>query len=159
MSRPAIVAAVIVLLMLGVGGAMTRVGQRYRTMRKPPWNPPDWLFGPAWTVILGLAGWAGVLAWTHARDPGEQLRIALLFGVNIALHSLWSPLFFNLNRPDWALIEAVFLWLSVAALIAGLAPLSALAGMLLSPYLLWVTFALVLNVAIVRLNPRTKAAR
>jgi tryptophan-rich sensory protein len=154
MNAPIVVAVVVTLLMLGFGGATTRVGQSYRDLRKPPWNPPDWLFGPAWTVILGLAAWAGVLAWTHARSADEHLRIGVLFAVNIVLHTLWSPLFFNLRRVDWALIEACFLWLSIAALIAGLTPISALAGLLLSPYLLWVTFAVVLNFAIVRLNPR-----
>jgi tryptophan-rich sensory protein len=157
MTGPVVVAVAITLLVLGVGGATTRVGQTYRAFRKPAWNPPEWVFGPAWTVILGLAAWAGVLAWTHARDTGEQWRIGVLFGVNIVLHGLWSPLFFNLQRPDWALIEAPFLWLSILALIAGLTPISAVSGLLLAPYLLWVAFAIVLNAAIVRLNPRARA--
>jgi tryptophan-rich sensory protein len=66
---------------------------------------------------------------------------------------LWSPLFFNLRRPDWALIEAPFLWLSVLALIVVLTPFSALAGWLLVPYLVWVGFATFLNLVIVRMNP------
>ena len=156
MTAPVVVAVVIALLMLGVGGATTRIGQTYRNLLKPAWNPPDWVFGPAWTIILALAAWAGVLGWTHARDASAHWRIAALFSVNIVLHGLWSPLFFNLNRPDWALIEALFLWLSIVALIAGLAPISVMAGQLLLPYLLWVTFAIVLNFAIVRLNPRAR---
>jgi tryptophan-rich sensory protein len=154
MIGPVSVAVVVTLLMLGVGGAMTRVGKSYRDLRKPSWNPPDWLFGPAWTVILSLAAWAGVLGWTHARDPGQHLRVGILFAVNVIFHSLWSPLFFNLRRPDLALIEAVFLWLSVLGLVLGLAPISTLAALLVAPYLLWVSFAIVLNIAIVRLNPR-----
>ena len=82
-------------------------------------------------VILGLAAWAGVLAWIHAPDAGAQLRIAALFGVNIALHLLWTPLFFNLRRPDWALIEVPFLWLSVVVLMVALAPFAPLASWLL----------------------------
>jgi translocator protein len=103
-------------------------------------------------VILGLAGWSGVIAWTNANSWAEQLRILALFGVNIFLHMLWSPLFFNLRRPDWALIEIPFLWLSIVALMLGLAPLSATSTWLLMPYLLWVTFAAVLNLTIVRMN-------
>jgi benzodiazapine receptor len=68
---------------------------------------------------------------------------------------LWSPLFFNLKRPDWALIEVPFLWLSIVALILGMAPFSALASWLLVPYLLWVSFAAFLNLTIVRLNPKS----
>ena len=95
----------------------------------------EWLFGPAWTVILGLAAWAGVLAWTSTSDPEAHSRIAVLFGINIFFHLLWTPLFFNLRRPDWALIEVAFLWFSVAALMIGLAPYSAKASLLLLPYL------------------------
>jgi translocator protein len=84
-------------------------------------------------------------------DPGRVLILAL-FGGNIVLHMLWSPLFFALKRPDWALIEAPFLWLSIAALMFGVGRYSALAVWLLLPYLLWVTFAVVLNLKIVRLN-------
>jgi tryptophan-rich sensory protein len=153
MSTTIIVAAVITILVLGVGGAMTTVGPWYRELRKPSWNPPDWLFGPAWTLILGLAAWAGVLGWTEAGGSTQRTVVAGLFGVNIVFHLLWSPLFFNLRRPDWALMEVPFLWLSVLALIVALAPISALASWLLAPYLVWVAFAAYLNLVIVRMNP------
>jgi len=153
MTLTIIVAAVITILVLGIGATITKVGAWYRGLRKPVWNPPEWVFGPAWAVILGLAAWAGVLAWTHAPDADAQLRIGVLFGVNIVLHLLWTPLFFNLRRPDWALIEVAFLWLSVVALMVALAPLAPLASWLLLPYLLWVAFAAFLNLTIVRMNP------
>ena len=153
MTLTIVVAATITVLVLGIGAAVTKVGPWYRNMRKPSWNPPEWVFGPAWTVILGLAAWSGVLAWTGAPDAESRLLIAVLFGVNIVLHLLWTPLFFNLRRPDWALIEVVFFWLSVVALIVVLAPISLLAGWLLLPYLLWVAFAAFLNLKIVRMNP------
>jgi tryptophan-rich sensory protein len=143
MNLPVIVATTITLMLLTVGGLTTTVGDWYRDLRKPPWNPPNWLFGPAWTVILGLAAWAGVLAWNHAYGPANQLLVAGL---------LWSPLFFNMRRPDWALLEVPFLWLSVLALMVGLARYSVLASLLLAPYLLWVGFAAFLNLVIVRMN-------
>lgn len=158
MTMTIIVAAVITILVLGVGGAMTTVGPWYRELRKPTWNPPDWVFGPAWTLILGLAAWAGVLGWTEAGSSTAREVVASLFGVNIVFHLLWSPLFFNLRRPDWALIEVPFLWLSVLALIVALAPISTLASWLLAPYLLWVAFAAYLNWVIVRMNPPFGAA-
>lgn len=78
--------------------------------------------------------------------------MVLLFVLNIAFNLLWSLLFFRLQRPDWALFEVPLLWLSIAALMAGLAPLTRTAAWLLLPYLGWVSFAALLNLAIVRLN-------
>lgn len=147
-----LIAVLITSLVLGVGGALTNVGTWYRQLRKPKWNPPNWAFGPAWTIILGLAAWAGVLAWTHAPDTAAHWRIGMLFAANIALYTAWSPLFFNFQRPDWALIEIPFLWLSILALIIALAPISTLAAALLAPYLAWVSFAALLNLTIVRMN-------
>ncbi len=147
-----IVAALITLAVLGFGGFTTNVGEWYRNLRKPPWNPPDWLFGPAWTLILCLAGWSGVLAWTHAAGAASHVRVGLLFGATIVFHGLWSPLFFNLKRPDWALLDVPLLWLSILATMIGIAPFSALAAWLLLPYLLWVSFATLLNLTIVRMN-------
>jgi tryptophan-rich sensory protein len=158
MTLPIIVATIITVLVLGIGATITKVGAWYRDLRKPAWNPPDWLFGPAWAVILGLAAWSGVLAWTRAPDAAERILIAVLFGANIVLHLLWSPLFFNFRRPDLALIEVPFLWLSVFALMVVVAPLAPMASWLLLPYLLWVAFAAVLNLAIVRMNPPFGAA-
>ena len=152
MTQTIAVAVALTFALLVVGGLMTHVGAWYAALRKPSWNPPNWLFGPAWTVILALAAWAGVLAWSHAPDAAARWRIGVLFGFNMVFHALWSPLFFTLRRPDWALVEAPLLWLSVLALVIGLAPYSALAPWLLAPYLLWVAFAVVLNAKIVQLN-------
>jgi tryptophan-rich sensory protein len=152
MTLPIVVAALTTVFVLGVGGWMTTIGSWYENLRKPSWNPPNWVFGPAWTVILCLAAWSGVLAWTNAPAGVEQRRILLLFGANIFFHMLWSPLFFNLRRPDWALFEIPFLWLSIVALMLGLAPFSPASLWLLVPYLLWVTFAAFLNLTIVRIN-------
>ncbi len=153
------VAAVLTLILAGAGGALTEVGPWYRALRKPRLQPPDWLFGPAWTVILTMAAAAGVLAWRGAPDAAGRTQVALLFGVNWVLHLLWSPLFFKFKRPDWALAENAFLWLSVLALFIGLRPYSVTASWLFAPYLLWVSFAFWLNWAIVRLNaPFTRTA-
>ena len=152
MSLPVIV-AVGVAVFLGVfGGLMTPIGPWYKNLHKPPWQPPDWLFGPAWTIILGLWAWSAVLAWHAAPDADARADVLILFGVNAVCHALWSPLFFRMRRPDWALVEVVVLWASLVALVIGLWPISHLAALLNLPYLLWVSFASVLNRAIVRLN-------
>jgi tryptophan-rich sensory protein len=158
MSVTVIVAVVSVLVVTGLGGLLTEVGPWYRALRKPYLQPPDWLFGPAWTVILGLAAWSGVLSWHAAHDAGGHWRVAVLFATNAVFHVLWSPLFFKCKRPDWALAEVPFLWGSVLALVIGLWPLSHEASLLVVPYLLWVSFAAWLNWAIVRLNAPFGAA-
>ena len=115
-------------------------------------QPPDWLFGPAWTVILALWAYAGVLSWEGAPDDAARLRIVGLFAVNFVLHLLWSPLFFKAKRPDWAMVEMPVLWVSIVAMMVGLAPFSSAAPWLLAPYIVWVSFAMWINYAIVRLN-------
>ncbi len=144
-------AAWAVLLSVG-GGLLTTIGPWYRELKKPSWQPPDWLFGPAWTIILGLAAWAFVLAWRGTSDPGDHALLLALYGVNGLFHFLWSPLFFKARRPDWALWETPFLWASVLALTIVLRPFSELASWLVVPYLAWVSFAWILNLQIVRLN-------
>lgn len=148
------VSAAATAAVLGAGGMLTGVslGPWYERLRKPAWQPPSWLFGPAWTTIGAFTAASAVLAWDGARDRGDRTKVLGLFAANGALNALWSGLFFTLRRPDWALAEVVPLWLSVAALIKGTAPLSRRAGWLLAPYLAWVSFAAVLNGEIVRLN-------
>ncbi len=139
----------------GLGGLMTPIGPWYANLRKPGLQPPNWLFGPAWTTILGLAAWSAIIAWNAAQasgDPGAGRRVIILFATNALFHALWSPLFFRARRPDLALIEVVFLWSSLVALVVGLWPISHEASALIVPYLLWVSFAAWLNRQIVLLN-------
>lgn len=150
---PIIIAAGTAVALGGVGGLLTPIGPWYKNLNKPSWQPPDWLFGPAWTIILGLAAWSAVIAWNAAADAGARTDVVILFVVNALCHLLWSPLFFKARRPDWALIEVVFLWASLVALVVGLWPISPFASQLILPYLAWVTFAAWLNRTIVRLNP------
>lgn len=140
------------IVVAGLGALATDLGPWYHALRKPAWQPPDWLFGPAWTVIFALAALSGYLAWRSLPDLAGWARIVGLFSVNGILNILWSVLFFGLHRPDWALAEVVALWLSILALIVVIAPYSKAASVLLVPYLAWVGFAAVLNLAVVQLN-------
>ncbi len=148
----AIIAALWAIILGGAGGLLTEIGDWYRNLNKPSWQPPDWAFGPAWTIILGLSGWSLYLAWQGAPTQGDRAIVGAAFAINFALHLLWSPLFFKLKRPDWALFENVFLWLSVLSLCLILPRYSALAGLLNLPYIAWVSFAMLLNWKIVQLN-------
>jgi tryptophan-rich sensory protein len=152
MSFEVIFAIAWAVLLAGGGGLLTTIDDWYHALRKPRWQPPNWLFGPAWTIILGLAAWAFVLSWRNAASAGEQQLLLALYGANFLFHALWSPLFFKMRRPDWALVEVPFLWLSVLALCIGLRQWSVLASWLIVPYLAWVSFATILNARIVSLN-------
>ena len=152
------VAAAAAAIILGAGGALTEIGPWYNQLRKPSWQPPGWLFAPAWTTIFALAAYAAVKAWDAATSFAEHALVIGLFAANGVLNVLWSLLFFKLRRPDWALVEVVPLWLSVLALVVGLAPLSWRASLAIVPYLLWVAFAAVLNRTVVRLNQPFRTA-
>ena len=136
----------------GAGGALTRLDSWYDRLKRPRLQPPDWAFGPAWTIILALAATAGVLAWRAAPDDGARTLVFVLMGANAVLNIVWNLLFFTLKRPDWALVEVAGLWLSIVAPIVAFHPFSPAAAWLLVPYLVWVGFASYLNLGIVRLN-------
>ena len=140
------------IVVAGAGAWLTELSPWYHGLKKPSWQPPDWLFGPAWTVILALASLSAWFAWRNAQDRGTKALVIGLFCANGVLNVVWSPLFFMLRRPDWALLEVPVLWLSILAPIVLLAPVSTTASLLLTPYLLWVSFAAFLNLTIVRLN-------
>ena len=132
---------------------LTELGPWYQSLRKPSWQPPDWLFGPAWTLIFALAAVAGVLAWTQrARSCQPYADIGGYSPSMRWLNVLWSELFFGFQRPDWALVEVGLLWFSIVLLMVVLARHSKAASWLLAPYLAWVSFAALLNLAVVRLN-------
>jgi benzodiazapine receptor len=125
---PILVAAIAACAVAAVGGMATQIGPWYRQLRKPSWQPPDWAFAPAWTLIFTLTAWAGVLGWYHAPDDATRATLIAVFAANGLLNMLWSFLFFRWRRPDWALLEVVALWLSIAVLIGTLAGLSTLGG-------------------------------
>ncbi len=141
------------LVVTAAGGALvTQLGPWYYGLKKPSWQPPDWLFGPAWTLIFLLMGAAFVLSWEQVPSSLGRLRLFGLFAVNAGLNTLWSFLFFGRRRPDLALIEAVPFFGSIVLLIVTVAPLDRRAAWAFVPYLCWVTFATMLNIAIVRRN-------
>jgi translocator protein len=150
--KPVVVAAMAAASVAALGAVMTDLGHWYINLKRPSWQPPDWLFGPAWTLIFGLCAMSGYLAWRNAPNRGGRDGIIALFALNGFLNVLWSTLFFRLKRPDWALPEAALLWLSILLMIFALARYSRMSSALLLPYLAWVSFATVLNWSIVRLN-------
>jgi len=135
------------------GGALTSlsVGDWYQQLSRPRWSPPDWVFGPVWTVLYLMMAFAAWLVW---RKSGLlRARGALIwFGVQLALNVAWSALFFALRRPDLAFAEIILLWLAIGATLAAFGRRSAGAALLMAPYWAWTTFAAILNFAFWRMN-------
>ncbi len=149
-----LVAAIAVIIVASTGGALTRIDAWYFALKQPAFKPPDWVFGPAWTLLFFLIAWAAVVGWraSAALEPSPRPRMLLLFAINALANVGWSLLYFFLRRPDWALVEVVILWGSILALILHFRPYAPRAALLLVPYLLWVSFAALLNFETVRLN-------
>jgi len=153
--KPILAAALAAMAVAALGAQITDLGPWYHALREPAWKPPDVLFGPAWTLIFALAATAGVLGWKALHSRASRLAMCGFFFFNAPFNELWSALFFRVHRPDWALLEVGLLWLSILLLMIVLYRASKTASWLLLPYLIWVSFAAVLNLAVVRLNPHT----
>ncbi len=140
-----------------IGGGLTVLDDWYYNLEQPWFKPPDLLFGPAWTLLFILMAISGVLAWRTAADDEIQLttrryKLLMLWAFNGLANMGWSLLYFFLQRPDWALAEVVLLWLSILLLIRHARPYNQWAALLLFAYLVWVSFAALLNLATVVLN-------
>lgn len=137
-----------------VGGLVTAtsVDGWYRTLAKPGFNPPDWIFAPVWNGLFALMAIAAWRVWVRAR-PGPDRRTALaLFALQLVANVLWSTLFFGLQAPAWALLDSVVLEALVVATAITFWRLDRVAGALLVPYAAWVGFAIALNASIWWLN-------
>ncbi len=151
-----IVLVVMTCLVIGyLSGTVTResILTWYPTLVKPVFNPPNWLFGPVWTLLYAMMGVAGGLIWNHIESDRENVKKAFLFFIiQLGLNALWSYLFFGLHNPLIALIEIILLWLMIFETYTQFKRIDKVAGLLLIPYLLWVSFATVLNASIWWLN-------
>jgi tryptophan-rich sensory protein len=132
-------------------GAQFAPGEWYAGLTRPSWNPPNWIFGPVWTVLYLLMAVSGWLVWRTAGFRGATGALAC-FAVQLLLNAAWSWLFFGLHRPGLAFAEIVVLWLAILATLLLFWKVRPLAGALLVPYLLWVSFAAVLNLTLWQLN-------
>lgn len=144
----------LVFIVAAVGGLATAGGLRdwYDGLDKAPWNPPDWVFGPAWTVLYVLMA---VAAWLVAREGLDERAVQVALGLylaQLALNLAWSWLFFGARAPGWALVDIALLCVLVAATVAAFWRVDTTAAWLLVPYLAWIVFATSLNVWIVLRN-------
>lgn len=148
----------VVVTCLAIGyfsGIVTRssITTWYPTLVKPSFNPPNWIFAPVWSMLYVMMGVAAGLVWDRIESDKETVKKALIFfAIQLALNALWSYLFFGLHNPMLAGLEIIILWLMIYETYIQFARINKIAGFLLIPYLLWVSFATVLNGSIWWLN-------
>jgi tryptophan-rich sensory protein len=129
-------------------GIIFKPGSWYESLQKPSFTPPNWLFPLAWTTIYLLIAWAG---YRLTLIPGSQTVLAL-WAAQIALNTLWTPVFFGANRIVASMIILAILWLVVAVMVVLAIELDLITGLILFPYLAWLTVAAALNFSIMRHN-------
>lgn len=152
------IAKVGVASIIGAFFTTPAIGTWYATLTKPALNPPNWIFGPVWTILyicMGVAVFLVWSSWAETPEGGEKKKkrnALIIFDVQLALNVLWSVLFFGLHSPFAAFLEIIVLWCMIAWTIIVFYPISRAAAYLLVPYILWVSFASYLNYSLWMLN-------
>ncbi len=155
-SRNIIKLAISILLPLSVGavaGMFTSqaVPTWYASLNRPSFSPPNWVFGPVWTTLYVLLGFSFFLIWKESPSKGRNSAI-IVFSIQLLLNFAWSFIFFYFNSIGAALLEIILLWISIIAMIYLFYKIKPLAAYLNIPYLLWVSFATILNAGYYFLN-------
>lgn len=137
-----------------VGSVFTfrKIPTWYASLKKPSFRPPDRLFGPVWIVLYLLMGISAYLIWQRGTENPEVELAIIAFGLQLGLNVLWSVVFFGMESPVGGLIVIFILWSAILVTIERFLPLSLAAGLLLVPYIAWVSFAAILNIFIYVLN-------
>src|SRR3954463_542726 len=137
----------------GISAFLSREGLQewYPKLQKPSFTPPDWVFGPTWTLLYALMGTSLWLAEERDEDGAAKWTSRVFFGAQLLLNVLWTYVFFGRRAPGWALVEVLVLLAAIASTVASFSKVSRTAAVLLVPYLLWTGFASVLNFSIWRL--------
>jgi tryptophan-rich sensory protein len=134
-----------------LSGGLFVPGEWYAALSKPTWNPPNWVFGPAWLILYCMMAVAAWRVWCTPPAPGRRTALQL-HGVQLVLNAAWSALFFGLKSPGAALIEVALLDIAVALTLWRFYRIDRTAGWMMAPYLAWLSFATALNAAVWWLN-------
>lgn len=155
MNLTKLVLSVSIPLLVGYLGSLITtpsIGTWYATLNKPTFNPPNWVFFPAWTILFILMGISLYLVWEKYPKNKFSKKALSIFGLQLGLNLLWSIIFFGSKNPLHAAIEIVALWVAIMLTIRAFWKISRTASYLMLPYIAWVTFAAVLNFSIVMIN-------
>jgi benzodiazapine receptor len=138
--------------LVGASFTTSSIPTWYVLLNKPPFNPPNWLFGPVWSVIYVLMGVSGYLIWQKGIENKKVRSAIYLFAIQLVLNGIWTPVFFGLKNILFALIIIIFLWIAILKTIMAFSKIDKTAAYLLYPYITWVGFASILNFSIWILN-------
>jgi benzodiazapine receptor len=148
-----LIASIAICLIVGFLGSIfttKSIPAWYKKLKKPSFNPPNWIFGPVWTTLYVLMGISFYIVW-NKNAVGSNVAI-IIFLIQLFLNFLWSLLFFGLKKPFYAFIEIVVLWILILINIIYFFRIAPVSAYLLIPYIFWVSFAAILNYKIFRLN-------
>ncbi len=149
-----LISIVVCFLAGGIGSVFTAssIPTWYAALNKPFFNPPNWIFGPVWTTLYFLMAISFYSIWISKGEKKKKKNAVLLFIVQLLLNTVWSIVFFGFKYPLLALVIILLLWASILSMIIKFYSIRKFSGLLQIPYLLWVSFATVLNISIVLLN-------
>jgi tryptophan-rich sensory protein len=150
-----LIGSILVCLGIGIAGSfftVKAIPTWYEGLIKPSFAPPNWLFAPVWTALYILMGISFYLVLKKGTRASKNRDALFIFGIQLALNAIWSPIFFGLKNVPLAMLVIITLWYYIALTIKGFKKINPLASYLLYPYLLWVTFASILNFSIWMLN-------
>lgn len=152
---PRLIVSILIPLVIGFIGSIATISEIptwYSTLSKPSWSPPNWLFGPVWTTLYILMGIALFLVWREGLDRNDVRFALLIFALQLVLNLLWSIVFFSYHALFGSFILIMLLWIAILANIFAFYIISRPAGLLLVPYILWVSIASYLNYSVYLLN-------
>lgn len=153
---PRLIVSILIPLVIGSVGSIVTIAEIptwYSTLSKPSWAPPNWLFGPVWTTLYILMGIALFLVWREGLNRSDVRFAILIFAVQLVLNLLWSIVFFTYHSLFGGFIVIMILWIAILANIIAFSIISRTAGLLLVPYIVWVSIASYLNYSVYILNP------
>ncbi|MEM9330396.1 MAG: TspO/MBR family protein [Pseudomonadota bacterium] len=136
-----------------MSGGIFAPGSWYEALKKPSWQPPKWAFPTVWFILYLLNAIAGWIVWTETGFTGAGQLALVVYVISLILNAAWSAIFFGMKRMQLALWEAFLLWASVVLQAILFFQINQMAGLILLPYIAWVTVAVILNRTMLKLNP------
>lgn len=149
-----IISILLPMIIGGISGSFTSasINTWYVTLNKPWFNPPNWIFAPVWTLLYLMMGIAFYIIWKSEAVNAVKQTAVILFAAQLLVNFLWSLIFFYLKQPGWAMIDIILMWILIVATIFSYGKISSTAAWLMLPYICWVSFAMILNFYLWKLN-------
>ena len=149
-----IISILLPMIIGGISGSFTSasINTWYVTLNKPWFNPPNWIFAPVWTLLYLIMGIAFYIIWKSEAVNAVKQTAVILFAAQLLANFLWSLIFFYLKQPGWAMLDIILMWILIVATIFSFGKISSTAAWLMLPYICWVSFAMILNFYLWKLN-------